>query len=40
MPWGALEREMRALLRRWRGEIRRHGDIEDEDADPVGHPPR
>jgi hypothetical protein len=40
MPWGALEREMRALLRRWRGEIRQHGDIEDEDADPVGHPPR
>ena len=40
MPWGALERETRALLRRWRGEVRQHGGIEDEDGDPVGQPPR
>jgi hypothetical protein len=40
MPWAALEHEMRALLRRWRGEIHRHGAIEDEDADPVGQAPR
>ena len=40
MPWPALEHETRALLRRWRGEIQQHGEIEDEDADPVGQPPR
>lgn len=40
MPWAALEQEMRALLRRWRAEIQQHGEIEDEDGDPVGQPPR
>lgn len=40
LPWAALERETRALLRRWRSEIQQHGEIEDEDADPVGQPPR
>lgn len=40
MPWAALERETRALLRRWRAEIQQHGEIEDEDSDPVGVPPR
>ncbi len=40
LPWDALEREMRGLLRRWEAEVREHGSIEDEDGDPVGHPPR
>jgi hypothetical protein len=36
----ALGREMDQLLSRWHGEVRRTGDIEDEEADPVGRPPR
>jgi hypothetical protein len=36
----ALGREMDQLLDRWRSEVRRTGDIEDEEADPVGQPPR
>lgn len=40
VDWDALEREARAMLARWRDEIREHGAIEDEDGDPVGHPPR
>lgn len=40
VPWGALEREMRSLLGRWRDEVLADGDIEDEDRDPVGLPPR
>jgi hypothetical protein len=40
VPWGALEREMRSLLGRWRDEVLTEGDIEDEDRDPVGLPPR
>src|SRR6218665_1927768 len=36
----ALADDMRALLARWRGEIADTGDIEDEEADPVGRPPR
>lgn len=37
--WPALEREVRALLSRWRLEVRVHGEIEDEDRDPVGLAP-
>ena len=40
IPWDALDREARGLLARWGEEIRTSGDIEDEDGDPVGHPPR
>jgi len=40
VPWGALEREMRGLLGRWHDEVLNEGDIEDEDRDPVGLPPR
>jgi hypothetical protein len=40
VPWAALEREMRGLLGRWRAEVLSDGDIEDEDRDPVGLPPR
>ena len=36
----ALLRDIDALLERWRGEVRRTGDIEDEESDPVGLPPR
>ena len=36
----ALHRDMDALLARWREEIARTGDIEDEEVDPVGLPPR
>ena len=39
-PWDAMEREVRGLLGRWHAEVRRDGDIEDEDRDPVGLPPR
>jgi len=38
--WPALHSEVQALLARWRAEIREHGDIEDEERDPVGLPPR
>jgi hypothetical protein len=33
-------REVRAYQARWRQEIEQTGDIEDEEADPVGQPPR
>jgi hypothetical protein len=36
----ALGAEMDQLLERWHGEVRRSGDIEDEERDPVGLPPR
>jgi hypothetical protein len=36
----ALSRDIRVLLDRWRGEVETTGDIEDEEADPVGQPPR
>lgn len=35
-----LRKDMDDLLERWRGEIVRTGDIEDEDIDPVGLAPR
>lgn len=35
-----LGREMDQLLERWHTEVHRTGDIEDEEADPVGRPPR
>jgi len=36
----ALRREIDALLERWHGEVLASGDIEDEELDPVGLPPR
>jgi len=36
----ALGREMDQLLERWHAEVRRTGDIEDEERDPVGQSPR
>jgi hypothetical protein len=36
----ALAREMEAWLGRWREEVTTTGDIEDEELDPVGRPPR
>jgi hypothetical protein len=36
----SLRKDMDELLERWRSEIARTGDIEDEDIDPVGLPPR
>lgn len=38
--WEDIEREIRGLLERWREEVQRDGDIEDEERDPVGSPPR
>ena len=40
VPWADLRQEMRQLLARWRREVQHTGDIEDEDRDPVGEPPR
>lgn len=36
----ALAREIDAWLGRWREEVTTTGDIEDEELDPVGRPPR
>lgn len=36
----ALARDVEGLMKRWRGEVLSSGDIEDEEADPVGQPPR
>lgn len=36
----ALAQDMNGLLARWREEVTVTGDIEDEELDPVGHPPR
>ncbi len=36
----ALGREMQQMLDRWQTEVRRTGDIEDEELDPVGLAPR
>jgi hypothetical protein len=35
-----LAEEVREMFQRWRGEIAKTGDIEDEERDPVGEPPR
>ncbi len=40
VPWARLRRELRQLFDRWRREVMRTGDIEDEERDPVGLPPR
>jgi len=40
VPWPQLEREVRGLLGRWHAEVQQAGEIEDEDRDPVGLPPR
>lgn len=34
LPWSALERETRALLRRWQVELLRHGSVESQARDP------
>lgn len=38
--WPALLGEARSWLAQWEDEMRAQGDIEDEDRDPVGLPPR
>ena len=38
--WRALLGEATALCAQWGDEMRAGGDIEDEDRDPVGLPPR
>lgn len=38
--WERVSREIGALRRRWRQEVATTGDIEDEELDPVGLPPR
>jgi hypothetical protein len=40
IDWAALSTEAEAWLTEWAKEIRAEGDIEDEDLDPVGLPPR
>lgn len=40
LPWADLLSEIEALLARWHGEWQRDGEIEDEERDPVGLPPR
>lgn len=40
LPWAALEQQMRAMLGRWSVEVEETGDVEDEERDPVGLPPR
>ncbi len=40
VPWAALEAEVHGLLARWQAEIAQAGEVEDEDRDPVGVPPR
>lgn len=38
--WTRLEKDMRAWLDRWHAEVESAGEVEDEDRDPVGLPPR
>jgi len=38
--WPALQHSVQGLLGRWRREVRVQGEVEDEDRDPVGLPPR
>lgn len=40
IDWAAAESQTRSLLSRWHAEVATSGDIEDEDRDPVGEPPR
>ena len=40
VDWSALSRSVAGMAERWQHEIEETGDIEDEDADPVGLPPR
>jgi hypothetical protein len=40
VAWDALHDEMADMLSRWHAELRARGQIEDEDRDPVGAPPR
>lgn len=40
VDWFAVHQEILGLLARWQTEIVADGDIEDEERDPVGLPPR
>lgn len=40
VDWRRLGRDMAAMQARWADEVAATGDIEDEEADPVGRPPR
>lgn len=40
VDWPAVKQESDEMLERWADEVRDSGDIEDEDADPVGAPAR
>lgn len=40
VDWTRLEEDMRGWLDRWRAEVQSAGEVEDEDRDPVGLPPR
>jgi hypothetical protein len=40
IDWPTLLKEVQGLLARWSDEVRQHGEVEDEDRDPVGLPPR
>ena len=40
LNWTRVQAEMEAWMKRWRDEIATSGDIEDEERDPVGLPPR
>lgn len=40
VDWQRLGADMAAMEARWAAEVAATGDIEDEEADPVGRPPR
>ena len=40
IDWPRLHQDLKAWIARWQQEIDTTGDIEDEDRDPVGEPPR
>jgi hypothetical protein len=40
LNWTRVHADIQAWMKRWRDEIAERGDIEDEERDPVGTPPR
>jgi len=40
IDWARLKADVRAWLGRWQAEVQAAGEVEDEDRDPVGLPPR
>jgi hypothetical protein len=40
LNWTRVHADIQAWMKRWRDEIAERGDIEDEERDPVGLPPR